>query len=718
MAKRWYYKDENGNKVPVPQYKIDADDYYTKAMSDSRYYDKSATDTLLGDKVSKTDITQSTGTSTTAVMSQKAVTEISDKVDELWKEVGEIDATINNATIVGKKNVPMCEDYDTGVNYNTYRSLVFFTSPAANDVEISSVKVCISRNVNTYDFKVKIIECEIREGDAQPIYITNVSEELQYSFPSVLPSNIEISLTTPFTIHAGKYVAIIADNDWLGITDKVQVEKYSASTTKVGLATSYEALAPDKRISNLTSMVSQSAAAGIALYNEGRKLKDFAEKEYVEKKVVEAKKYTDEKIAELDVQTFNTDDAHVISDYNNDIMAHVSNIFFCGDGYIYVPYSANLTSHGETIESGDNMVAKISKVNLCNLSNPIIKTFAKKGEKFGGNEGFHQSDTFAVYDTVLIDKDEDTFATCSVLTPNGTTDCGTYYSTINKNTLEYAKNGVQICKLKYVHNGTTYNVDMNVENLLVFAQRITGNVSTRFGNYPIITRPIPYDGYIYSYLGGCNITSAEVNKSFCGAIIRTNDYGQTWEVVASNPSLSYVTNMWEGAVLPYNGKVYCLLRAKDSKGRLSNLAMYYDLVSNTWSNTIQLSGYVDGVLVDKMTDPNTGREVGVFPGDARPFIYQRNGCIYLFAQSLPLIKTYWSEHSGQTNGVYRSHVRIYKCDTELNILEKKSIFGKNGLQYVSLCDVEDKIYFGFTEDKRHFDKNTKGNISIMEFDFL
>lgn len=74
MAKRWYYKDSNGNKVPVPQYKIDADDYYTKAMSDSRYYEKSATDTLLAEKVSKTDIVQSTGTSTTAVMSQKAST--------------------------------------------------------------------------------------------------------------------------------------------------------------------------------------------------------------------------------------------------------------------------------------------------------------------------------------------------------------------------------------------------------------------------------------------------------------------------------------------------------------------------------------------------------------------------------------------------------------------------------------------------------------------
>ena len=87
MAKRWYYKDENGNKVPVPQYKINADDYYTKTMSDSRYYDKQATDTLLDGKVSKTDIVQSTGTSTTAVMSQKAVTDIIGNVEQLLKAI-------------------------------------------------------------------------------------------------------------------------------------------------------------------------------------------------------------------------------------------------------------------------------------------------------------------------------------------------------------------------------------------------------------------------------------------------------------------------------------------------------------------------------------------------------------------------------------------------------------------------------------------------------
>ena len=87
MAKRWYYKDANGNKVPVPQYKIDADNYYTKAVSDSRYYEKSATDTLLDEKVSKTDIVQSTGESETAVMSQKAVSDLIGNVEQLLKAI-------------------------------------------------------------------------------------------------------------------------------------------------------------------------------------------------------------------------------------------------------------------------------------------------------------------------------------------------------------------------------------------------------------------------------------------------------------------------------------------------------------------------------------------------------------------------------------------------------------------------------------------------------
>ena len=64
-------------------------DAYTKAESDARYYEKSATDTLLAYKVSKTDIVQSTGTSEVAVMSQKSVTEaVSDAKMNLLYELG------------------------------------------------------------------------------------------------------------------------------------------------------------------------------------------------------------------------------------------------------------------------------------------------------------------------------------------------------------------------------------------------------------------------------------------------------------------------------------------------------------------------------------------------------------------------------------------------------------------------------------------------------
>ena len=62
-------------------------DSYTKAESDSRYYDRSATDTLLAGKVDKTDISQSTGTSTTSVMSQKAVSDLIGNVEQLLKVI-------------------------------------------------------------------------------------------------------------------------------------------------------------------------------------------------------------------------------------------------------------------------------------------------------------------------------------------------------------------------------------------------------------------------------------------------------------------------------------------------------------------------------------------------------------------------------------------------------------------------------------------------------
>lgn len=71
MAKRWYYKDADGNKVPVPQYKINSDNHYTKSDADNKFATKESTDT----KVAKTDIVQSVGNATDKIMSQNAVSD-------------------------------------------------------------------------------------------------------------------------------------------------------------------------------------------------------------------------------------------------------------------------------------------------------------------------------------------------------------------------------------------------------------------------------------------------------------------------------------------------------------------------------------------------------------------------------------------------------------------------------------------------------------------
>ena len=92
MAKRWYYKDENGNKVPVPQYKINSDNHYTKSDADNKFATKESNDT----KVAKTDIVQSVGNATDKIMSQKAV---SDALSNVYTKAE------SDAMLAGRQNV-------------------------------------------------------------------------------------------------------------------------------------------------------------------------------------------------------------------------------------------------------------------------------------------------------------------------------------------------------------------------------------------------------------------------------------------------------------------------------------------------------------------------------------------------------------------------------------------------------------------------------------
>ena len=121
MAKRWYYKDENGNKVPVPQYKINSDNHYTKSDADNKFATKESTDT----KVAKTDIVQSAGNATDKIMSQKAVsdaiaaeeTRAEEAEENLVGKVTELSAEVSEKTIIREE---LRIDLLTDTAFNAY----------------------------------------------------------------------------------------------------------------------------------------------------------------------------------------------------------------------------------------------------------------------------------------------------------------------------------------------------------------------------------------------------------------------------------------------------------------------------------------------------------------------------------------------------------------------------------------------------------------------
>lgn len=153
MAKRWYYKDENGNKVPVPQYKINSDNHYTKSDADNKFATKESTDT----KVAKTDIVQSVGNATDKIMSQKSVTDaLSTKVDKT--DIVQSTGTSETAVMSQKASTdsfiantpsgdPMHNMYVAmGAVWNGSGVDKTYPTPWADYAEDEEDKVCVHKN--------------------------------------------------------------------------------------------------------------------------------------------------------------------------------------------------------------------------------------------------------------------------------------------------------------------------------------------------------------------------------------------------------------------------------------------------------------------------------------------------------------------------------------------------------------------------------------------
>lgn len=407
--------------------------------------------------------------------------------------------------------------------------------------------------------------------------------------------------------------------------------------------------------------------------------------------------------------------ATCISDPGVELMAHVSNVYDGGDGYLYVPYYANHTTHVEGI--GADVISKISKVSQCNLNDFTVISHMQKGSVVGS---FTQSSTYAPYDPLLIETGADTYNLVFVATPNGGTP-SVAVRPFTKSTLVFSDT-VTISQFTYTIGIDTYTVPMNVPNLSTFMDRLLSRAAgtSTIGTYPILTQAIEHGGEWYSYLGGLQSQAAETG--FAGCIVKTADYGLTWEFVAYNSALSYVPCCWEGAVEFIGDIAYCLLRAVTHGAPYGTgyyqqtLLMSYDLTDGTWGTVQQLNGspaglttYIDPYYEWSIYD----HEIAIGTDPSRPFLYVKNGYLYAMVNVTPKLNTTW-----KPAGVFRSHLRIYKYDSSLNLLEKRSFLNDAGVHYHSAVNANGREYFCFTEDRRHLDNDTKGNISLMVMDFL
>lgn len=408
-------------------------------------------------------------------------------------------------------------------------------------------------------------------------------------------------------------------------------------------------------------------------------------------------------------------DDFCVSDPTTEKMAHTSNIYDGNDGYFYIPYFGN---HSAAVESiSENIISKIAKVSQCNPRDVTIVPIAEKGQDF---VNFVQSSLYAPYDALLMNKGDSKYSVCFVATPTTTNEPTIAVREFTKATMT-AASAATLSTFKYTINGTTYTVPMNISNLDTFINRLLGddgNTHT-IGTYPIITRAIPYNNEYYSYLGGLQTTSA--TTGFGGCIIKTADKGETWEFVAYNPALTaFITAMWEGAIdINASGKVFCLLRAwfKDAEiGTsiyLADIAMSYDIANDTWSEPIRMNGSKGATKYDSYL-LNTGNYDTINTDSSRPFVYLKDGYVYLMCNVTPRLKTTW-----KPSGVVRSTLRIYKCDSNLEVLAKKSLQSDSGVSYFSCLNARGREWFCFTEDRKHLQNDCKGNISIIPMiDFL
>ena len=382
--------------------------------------------------------------------------------------------------------------------------------------------------------------------------------------------------------------------------------------------------------------------------------------------------------------------SYAVSKYQTELMAHVGTIYDGSDGHFYIPYYGSDTTPNETI--GNDIICRLAKVSQYNPHDVTVIDVLKKGDTVGT---FTQSSDYAPYDPNIV-IDGGTIRYIMAITSSALSNApGLGYRDIDKDTLTLG-NSVNWCQIKYAIGGTTYTEDATKANLGKMIDRYFGQQSGgTIGLYPIITAPfVEYNGEIYGYLSGLDAGKNSTDKDWSGAIVKSADYGITWEVVAwANDLFDARVDypMWEAGIAIDSGIIYVLFKFADTP------IASYNLTTQQWTPLVYLYGYL-------------GQDVTI--DNSRPCLFLNGGKLYAMQNVLPRLVT-------EIGTVYRSRVKIFRLNpSDFSKEASCEITNDAGVQYMTCINQRGRNWFCFTEDRSHRNYQMKGNISIIPLDFL
>ena len=504
-----------------------------------------------------------------------------------------------------------------------------------------------------------------------------------------------------------------AGDGWTALTHDISARN-TASGSAVGCILSF-------RQSSSNPTISSDFTVSVTVEKSGTVVIEPEVEDYINRAVIEGVEHNirAERLDELNKyipqkwSVSNFFNAVTISKPKVEKMAHTPNVFEGNDGYLYVTYYANHTSDYEGI-TGD-IISKVAKISQCNLYDSEVAETLRKGQDFGS---FVQSTDYAPYDQILIPKTDNVFSYVFVATPQGGVPTVATID-LDKSTLNIGDSAT-FSDFRYKKNGVTQTVIMNTNNLDTFVRETLGLSSKTIGTYMILTKPVLYNGEWYTYMGG--LQSQSQGDGFGGCIIKTADYGKTWDFVAYNDNFTgTVVCMWEGALdISSEGMAYCMLRAVVSGSQFGSglkqraVVVTYNIETGVWGDYKVLTGTINDEPADSKAGiylDDDGNYAVIEVDDSRPFVFVSDDYVYMLQNIKPRMKTAFDE-----TGAIRSTLQIWKYDTEMNLIDFYRIRNDASIQYFSIVDSKGRIYICFTEDKQHLNFALKGDIAVMPID--